>query len=304
MRSSQVPRCLGAAAWNGARRCVGFGTAGALAVGAACGASPSVARSISCGTSSSTQPLTVDAVRKSQKAQAWVELNANKSETCLVNTDTQEWIETPAKGVYRKLIERLGGEVARATTVVRFDAGKSFPSHTHGGGEEFIVLEGAWHDEWATQPKYTYVRNYIGSTHQPTIGDSGCTIMVKLRQMAHEHKEPEHTQWDISVHNANWKRRSSSQGCKTLTVFTSPLEEVHFEHWEPGAAGILEVPPKGMESFVVEGSFTDELGEHRAWSWTREAVAGVRRRLVAGPKGCLLYVKSKHLESPEVGVGE
>ena len=99
-----------------------------------------------------------------------------------MNTDVSDWVETAAGGVRRKMIERLGGEVARATTVVSFEPNASFPRHRHVGGEEFIVLEGAWFDDWATQPAMTYVRNYIGSQHTPRIGPEGCTILVKLCQ--------------------------------------------------------------------------------------------------------------------------
>ena len=68
------------------------------------------------------------------------------------------------------MIERLGGETARATTLVNFGANKSFPTHTHTGGEEFLVLKGEWIDHFGNFPKYSYIRNYIGSSHTPTIG--------------------------------------------------------------------------------------------------------------------------------------
>lgn len=64
------------------------------------------------------------------------------------------------------MIERLGGEVARCTTVVKYDPNRVFPRHTHSGGEEFIVLEGVWRDDYGKFPKYSYLRNYIGSSHQ------------------------------------------------------------------------------------------------------------------------------------------
>jgi len=83
---------------------------------------------------------------------------------------------------------------------------------------------------------------------------------------------------------------------------------VAFEQWAPHLTGSVRVPSAGEEVFVVEGSFVDELGEHRAWSWSRnpmkegeEEGQGLRYRK-AGPEGCLLYVKSGHLLSPEVGV--
>ena len=51
----------------------------------------------------------------------------------------------------------------------------------HDGGEEFIVLEGTFSDEFGYYPKGTYVRNPMGSSHNP-YSDSGCVIFVKLRQ--------------------------------------------------------------------------------------------------------------------------
>ena len=63
----------------------------------------------------------------------------------------------------------------------------------------------------------------------------------------------------------------------------------------------MEIPLEGQETFVISGGFSDEQGEHRRWSWSREACA-VRRRRRAHASGCLLYVKSRHLRSPEVDI--
>jgi len=37
-------------------------------------------------------------------------------------------------------LDRIGAEVARATSIVRYAPGSAFSEHTHTGGEEFIVL--------------------------------------------------------------------------------------------------------------------------------------------------------------------
>ena len=105
------------------------------------------------------QPVTNPAI-----GQQWIELNADKSKSVLVNVD--EAAATQAAGqtdVKRTMYERLGGEVARASTKVTFKPNSTFPVHTHGGGEEFVVLNGVWRDKWGNFPKYTYIRNYIGS---------------------------------------------------------------------------------------------------------------------------------------------
>ncbi|MBP8150254.1 MAG: cupin domain-containing protein, partial [Limnohabitans sp.] len=69
-------------------------------------------------------------------------LNSDPSQRCVVYSHTLDWVASPAAGVSRRLLERDGGEVARATSIVRYAPGSAFASHTHGGGEEILVLEG------------------------------------------------------------------------------------------------------------------------------------------------------------------
>ncbi len=85
-------------------------------------------------------------------------------------------------------------------SIFRYEPHKQYPAHTHSGGEEFIVLEGTWNDDFGTTPALSYVRNYIGSSHSPSIGEDGCLIFVKLRQMSLEVEEPGHSEWDLNDH--------------------------------------------------------------------------------------------------------
>jgi anti-sigma factor ChrR (cupin superfamily) len=57
------------------------------------------------------------------------------------------WIASPIAGVDRRMLDRIGDEVARATSIVRYAPGSHFSAHTHGGGEEFLVLDGVFQDE-------------------------------------------------------------------------------------------------------------------------------------------------------------
>ena len=82
-------------------------------------------------------------------------------------------------GVDRRMLDRVGGEVARATSIVRYAEGSSFPEHTHSGGEEFIVRDGGFQDEHGDFPAGTYVRKPAGTHHIPR-SEPGCTIFVKL----------------------------------------------------------------------------------------------------------------------------
>src|SRR5438046_1035028 len=84
-------------------------------------------------------------------------------------------------GIERRMLDRIGGEVASATSIVRYAVQSRFSPHTHGGGEEFLVLEGVFQDEHGDYPAGTYVRNPPTSRHTPG-SESGCIIFVKLWQ--------------------------------------------------------------------------------------------------------------------------
>ena len=50
--------------------------------------------------------------------------------------------------------------------------------HSHGGGEEILVLDGVFQDEHGTYPAGSWLRNPPGSVHRPW-SEAGCTIWVK-----------------------------------------------------------------------------------------------------------------------------
>src|SRR5262249_29763432 len=77
---------------------------------------------------------------------------------------------------------RIGDEVARATSIVRYASNARFSAHTHGGGEEFLVLGGSFHDDTGDYREGAYVRNPIGTSHAPWAGPDGAALFVKLHQ--------------------------------------------------------------------------------------------------------------------------
>ena len=109
-------------------------------------------------------------------------VNADFSRRVVIATDEMPWIPSPQAGVERRPLDRIGGEVARATSLVRYAPASSFPAHDHALGEEFLVLNGVFSDEHGDYPAGTYVRNPPNSRHTPRTAP-GCVILVKLRQM-------------------------------------------------------------------------------------------------------------------------
>ncbi len=109
-------------------------------------------------------------------------LHANLDQRVVLDTTTLPWTPSPMAGVERRMLDRRGGEVARATSIVRYAPGSHFERHCHGGGEKILVLEGTFSDEQGDYPAGTYLRNPVGSSHAP-FSESGCTTLVKLHQM-------------------------------------------------------------------------------------------------------------------------
>ena len=128
-----------------------------------------------------------------------MKINADLSLPVHVDTTALDWVPSPSPGVDRRMLDRDGDEVARATSVVRYAPGSEFPTHTHGGGEEFLVLDGVFSDEHGDFPAGTYVRNPVGSSHAPRTGP-GCTILVKLRQM----DPADQTQVTVDTNGGDW----------------------------------------------------------------------------------------------------
>jgi anti-sigma factor ChrR (cupin superfamily) len=96
-------------------------------------------------------------------------LNADFEERVVVDTLSNPWTPSPLNGVDRNMLDRLGGEDARATSIVRYAPGSRFTPHEHPLGEEFLVLSGAFSDEHGHYPAGTYVRNPPGSKGNPPL---------------------------------------------------------------------------------------------------------------------------------------
>ena len=73
-----------------------------------------------------------------------MKLRSDFSKRVVVRPEDYDWVASPANGVDRMMLDRIGDEVARATTIVRFAPNSYFDAHIHDGGEEFLVLDGVF----------------------------------------------------------------------------------------------------------------------------------------------------------------
>lgn len=109
-------------------------------------------------------------------------VNADFAHPAIVAPHQYRWTSSPQGGVERVMLDRVGAERARATSIVRYASGSRFPRHLHPGGEEILVLSGTFSDENGDYPAGWYLRNPPGSSHQPFSAE-GAVIFVKLWQM-------------------------------------------------------------------------------------------------------------------------
>ncbi len=214
-----------------------------------------------------------------------MELNSDFSARVLVHSDQLEWKASPMKGVERRMLDRIGGEVARATSIVRYAPGSKFSAHTHTGGEEFIVLDGVFQDEHGDFPEGTYVRNPPTTAHTPG-SEPGCTIFVKL--------------WQFDMSDRNQFRKTMADelaapvdGVATATLHQDDREVVTYSHVDAGAE-MTSNAPGGIELLMIGGSVTSGDDVLRKNDWLR-LPEGEALSVVAGPEGAKVWMKTGHL---------
>ena len=223
-----------------------------------------------------------------------MKLNADFSKRAVVHAATLAWAASPVAGVERRMLDRIGDEVARATSIVRYAPQSCFPPHVHGGGEEFLVLEGVFQDEDGDFPAGSYVRNPPQSRHTPRSAP-GCTLFVKLWQF----DPADRTSVVVDTNNAALHAVEGRDGVRALPLFRDAREEVRLEQWDSGAA--IEVDPEGgLEVLVLTGGFSESGDTFGTHSWLRLPI-GAHFSARAAADGCRVWIKEGHLRSVEGG---
>ncbi|KZX80492.1 cupin [Oleiphilus sp. HI0009] len=218
-----------------------------------------------------------------------MELRSDFSDRFVVAPQDYHWVDSPMPGVERMMLDRIGDEVARATSIVRYEANSEFSPHTHTGGEEFFVLDGVFEDEHGQYPAGTYVRNPIGTAHQPKIGDQGATIFVKLQQF----DQRDTWQFSIDTTSTAWLP-GLVEGLSVMPLHEFEGEHVALVRWAPNTIFNPHRHWGGEEIFVLEGTFYDEHGEYPKGTWIRSPHMSQHHPFTK-EDGCTIYVKTGHL---------
>ena len=220
-----------------------------------------------------------------------MEINADFSRRAVVHAATLDWVASPMAGVDRRMLDRIGDEVARATSIVRYAPDSAFSPHVHGGGEEFLVLDGVFQDEHGDFPAGSYVRNPPQSRHTPR-SQPGCTIFVKLWQF-----DPSDRAFvRIDTDRLPYQPVLEAPGVTSKTLFERSTETVRMQRWAPHARMRWPDIAGGAEVLVLAGDFEESGERFSRLSWLR-LPTGATLDAIAGSDGAEVWVKTGHLSS-------
>jgi len=217
-----------------------------------------------------------------------MEIRADFAAPATVTASDHEWVASPMAGVERVMLDRIGAEVARATSLVRYAPQSRFSAHTHDMGEEFLVLKGTFSDASGDFAPLSYVRNPPGTSHAPW-SDEGCVIFVKLRQFA----DDDLSRVVVDIANGQWQSAGVA-GADFLDLHVHESERVRVVRLQPGAHWRApEAQEGGEEVLVLEGRLTDARGAYEPWSWLRNPPG--HGGDWSTDDGALFYIKTGHL---------
>ncbi|MBU3719562.1 MAG: cupin [Burkholderiaceae bacterium] len=213
-------------------------------------------------------------------------LHADFNERVVVNHHELSWTSSPEPGVMRRLLERQGDEVARATSIVKYGPGAQFSRHGHDHGEEILVLDGVLSDETGDYPAGSYIMNPPGSAHAP-YSATGCTLFVKLRHLGAEQIERE----VVHTATAPWLQGLVS-GLQVMPLMRQGSGST-LVRWAPQTYFSAHRHYGGEEIFVVQGIFEDEHGSYPEGTWIRSPHMSLHQPY--SKVGCTIFVKTGHL---------
>ena len=216
-----------------------------------------------------------------------VQINADETQRCVVNSEQLAWIASPQSQVQRRLLARDGGEVARATSIVRYAPGARFTAHLHALGEEILVLDGTLSDEFGDYGPGTYLKNPSGSSHAP-FSLNGCTLFVKLRHLSPDDRD----RVVVHTHQSPWFQ-GMVDGLRVMPLSEFGTSHTALVRWAPKTYFNPHRHYGGEEIYVVEGVFSDEHGSYPQGSWIRSPHLSQHQPFSV--EGCLILVKTGHL---------
>ncbi len=105
----------------------------------------------------------------------------NDEQRTVIDTKKATWRPGVVEGLQVLPLHEYEGE---HVALVRWAPHTQFNLHSHRGGEEILVLEGVFHDEYDQYPTGTWIRSPHLSRHTPFTKEEGALIYVKVGHLA------------------------------------------------------------------------------------------------------------------------
>ena len=213
------------------------------------------------------------------------DINADLTKRVTVDTNSIPWEESPSGTVWRKPLYRKDGEFGAVTSIVKYDAGGKFRTHTHPQGEEILVLSGEFCDDHGRYPAGTYLLNPDGTQHAP-YSDQGCILFVRLRQ----YDGKDRLQTLIDTNQSEW-HPGIIDGLTVLPLYSQANypENMALVRWQPNTYFHEHTHPGGEEILVLDGTFEDEYGVYPQGTWIRGPHMSLHKPY--SREGCTIYVR-------------
>ncbi|MEZ4333835.1 MAG: cupin domain-containing protein [Myxococcota bacterium] len=222
-------------------------------------------------------------------------IRADCTQAAVVRPGDVGFLPSPMPGVERIMLDRVDGEVARATSLVRYAPERRFAKHVQGGGEECRILGGVFSDETGDPPTGTSVRNPIGSRHAPS-SDGGRTTLVKLHAFSPDNRRAVVVDTRRPAFMpARWP------GSASLALHVFGTERTEPVRLAPGAREPLHGHDGGEACLVLDGELADDEERHPAGTGSRRPVGSPHATFRA--QGCLRWRKTGHLVGRPDGSG-
>ncbi len=186
------------------------------------------------------------------------------------------------------MLDRIGNEIARATSVVRYAKNSTFPHHQHPEGEEILVLSGTFSEDGEDYTAGWYLRSPPGSGHAPS-SKKGAMIFVKLRQMPGN--ESNFVRIDTND-SACWAIQGGRNICP---LFNSSYESVCIECLAKNQPLIINSACR-HELLILSGELLHDGKNYISGSWIRIPESS-SLNFISGTDNTRVYIKITFIKS-------
>jgi len=220
-------------------------------------------------------------------------INADFSQRVVINPNDYDWMPSMSHGVERATFERIGVELAKTTSLVRYAPFADYAPHMHSHSEEILVVSGDFSDELGHYPEGTYLRSPVGPCYNPRIGSQGAILLIKQNQF----QQHDLRQKILHTQSMPWEEELA-HGLRVMQLHQFGTEHVALAKWDPYSQFTKHEHWGGEEVFVISGTYYDEHGKYPAGTWIRSP-HGSSHHPYTLQDGALVMVKTGHLPNTD-----